>query len=854
MTSTTGGPGDDRSLTRSRGAQLPLSGLRVVDFSTRIASAYCVKLLVDLGADAIRVEPTDGTPLRRASASGSVGRDGDPDGVLFRFLAASTRSVALDLDASAGRVRVDELIDEADVVVHSFLPGDALRFGLDVARLHDRNPALIVASVTPFGHDGPRVDHDVPEFVLQALSGSLYAHGLPGREPLAVGGQQGEWAAGGYAACGITAALVGRASSSRGCHVDASILEAMAVSLVNFPTLVRQFSGRRRPRDPMVVTPGIEAASDGWVALFTITAEQWISFALMIGREDLAVDESLLKFTGRAARLKELQDVITAWTCQRTVAEILELASEFRVPAAPVTDGSTAPDIEHFAERSIYVRNERGGFRHPRPILRWGSAGDRPMTPAPELGPDDDVTFDDLTFDDVRFDDAEFDGPDDDVCASRPLQGVRILDLTAFWAGPHGTLLLAALGADVVKVESIQRPDPLRFSGFAPPTEPLWYEKAPAFHGCNAGKRSVTLNLDDPEGRALFLRLVATADVVIENFTPRVMDNFGLSYETLRAAREDIIMVRMPGYGLDGPWRDVPAFAPTIEAVASLTTITGYADGPPMFAGGVYDPSSGAHAAFAVMAAVLHRRRTGHGQLVELPMAEVGLTATAEMVAEWDAYGARIVRQGNRSLVSAPRGVYRCREADAWIALTVETSRQWNALARLLSDVGCTVDESLAQLSERLERHDELDAMISRWCFELEIRTAERLLRANRIPAARVVSVDDLDDDLHMSERGFWMPIRHRVTGTTLYPGCPFRLGGAMPAFDRPAPTLGEHTEDVLAEVGVTAAAFADLRLRRVVGTVPVGLEAPAVEAEVGAGRDYGGAPLDRLVDDCDGK
>ena len=278
------------------------------------------------------------------------------------------------------------------------------------------------------------------------------------------------------------------------------------------------------------------------------------------------------------------------------------------------------------------------------------------------------------------------------------------MDLTAFWAGPFGTQYLATLGADVIKIESVQRPDPMRFSVTVPPTTEQWYEQGSLFVAINLNKRGITLDLSRSEGRDLFLRLVATADVVVENFTPRVMENFGLAYEVLREVRNDLIMLRMPGWGLDGPWRDRPAFASTMEQASGIAWMTGRPDGPPELPG-ICDPLTGVHAAFAVLAALEERRRTGEGQQVELAMLDLAVNVSVEQVLEHAAYGHRLERQGNRGPAAAPQGVYPTAD-HAWLALAVGTDEEWQALCEVLGNADLAEDVGLRHATGRRAAHD----------------------------------------------------------------------------------------------------------------------------------------------------
>ena len=268
---------------------------------------------------------------------------------------------------------------------------------------------------------------------------------------------------------------------------------------------------------------------DGWVGICTITGQQWKDLCLLMGRPELGDDERYYDATARMNDLDFIHEVLHAWTREKTVDELIELASLVRIPVAPVGDGRRVLEFDHFRERGVYVDSPHGGFVQPRVPYRLEKTPVRPFERAPALD---------------GHPDARFDGE----------PGIRVVDLTAFWAGPVSTSMLADMGADVIKVESIQRPDGMRFAG-AVRNEVMW-EWAHVFHGANPGKRGITLRLDSDEGRELLLRLVEGADVLAENFSVRVMGQLGLSWETLRERNPRLVMLRMPAWGLDGPWRD----------------------------------------------------------------------------------------------------------------------------------------------------------------------------------------------------------------------------------------------------------------------------------------------------------
>jgi len=792
-----------------------LAGVRVLDLSEDLAGSYCTKMLGDAGAEVLKVEPPWGHPLRRWSRTGSLGRDGDPDGVLFRFLAAGQRSVVADLDASAGRERVLELLAASDIVVSSSTAEQLDARGLRFNDIQEGNHQLTVVSLTPFGLTGPRSGQSANDFLLQALSGSLHNHGSWRGEPLAVGGGLGEWIAGAYGAAGALAARARLHRTGGGELVDVSTLEAYAVTLVCYPSVAASVRGGVRRRATVEMVPGIEPCKDGFVGLTTLTAQQWHDFLAMIDRPDLVENAQLDTARARIAHEAELRPVIHGWTEQHLVGEIVELAATFRVPAAPVLNGATLPQFKPLADRGLFTSNPRGGFSHPRPPFLSTATEPRPVAPAPSVGEHAATPFRS-----VRTASPP-NGSDAGGCL--PLEGVRVLDVTAFWAGPSATQFLATLGADVIKVESVQRPDSMRFNVSVSPKIERWWEQGYLFLSANLNKRGITLNLGDDRGRELFLQLAAQSDVVIENFTPRVMENFKLTYDAIREVRPDVVMVSMPGWGLEGPWRDRPGFATTMEQASGMAFVTGYNDGPPM-SPGLCDPLAGVHGAFAVLAALEERRRTGRGQHVEVPMIDLAVNVSAEQILEFEAYGELMTRRGNRCLQAAPQGVYACAGADAWLALSVTTEEQWQALCEAIGARSWAADPELATVDQRHTAHDRIDAEIGAWCADQELTAALDALRA--AGAQPVVPAYAIDEDRQMQARGFWEPVIHSVVGEHRYPGWPMRLSGGPGSWYRsPAPLLGQHNEEVLTGLlGLAAEEMADLQQAGVIGERPLGL------------------------------
>lgn len=790
----------------------PLSGVRVVELATGIAGPYAGKLLTDAGAEVLKVEPPEGDPLRRWSASGTSLAPGT-DGPLFRFLNASKRSRAIDWTTAAGREALLALAAEADLVIESVGP----EAGLDATVLAARAPSTSLVSVSWFGRSGPWSDRPATEFTLQAWAGSTGLRGTVDRPPLAAGGRLGEWLGGAYAALGGVTALLAARANGRGQHADVSLLEVVHLAMAPFVTIGESFTpgGRKVPR--MLEIPSVEPARDGYVGFCTITNQQWRDFLVLIGRDDLVDDAELAYWLSRDQRRHEVYGWIHAWTRQHTIEEIIERASVLRIPVAPIGDGRTIPAMDHFRVRGVFVPAPGASWMQPRVPYRLGRGSVRPFRPSPGLGQGGDRAWVEPH--------VEATPPGAGAHPAMPFAGLRIIDFTIFWAGPTVTHWLAAFGADVIKVESIQRPDGIRFATTQPPTADRWWEWSPLYNGINPGKRGITLDLGQPRGAALARGLIAKADVVVENFSPRVLDNLGLRYDDLARENPRLVMIRMPAFGLDGPWRDRVGFAQTMEQISGMAWLTGFADGPPVIPRGLCDPLAGVHATFALLLALEHRRRTGEGQLVEVPMVEAALNATAEQTLEWQAHATLLARDGNRGPVGAPQNLYACLGNEQWVALAVETDGQWAALARVLGHPTWAMDPALAHAPGRRVRHAAIDAELGRWCAARERDTLVETLLAAGIPAAPVVLSAEISRNPQLRARGFFEPVAHPVNGMHEIPAPPVRFAGRSRWYTRPAPTLGQHTEEVLGSVlGCSAAELADLRAAGIIGTRPVGV------------------------------
>jgi len=560
-----------------------LQGLRVIDFSNRISGAYVSKLLADAYADVIKLEPPEGDPLRNWSASHQdlAGKDG----ALFQFLNCSKRSVvALPEDPAAL-----ELIDGADLVVETFAPGS-----FDGRGYCERFPGLVVLSISAFGQEGPYRGRPSSDLTIQAESGGISGRGLPSQPPIQCGGRVTEWIGGTFAAVAALAAVMRARRTGQGEYVDFSLCEVMNIGSSVYADLMSSLLGRPDFPGPgrTVELPSIEPTLDGWVGFNTNSRQQFNDFCLLIERPELADGEVEWWNIGvRNQHMDEWNEIVRAWTTQHPTEEVVERAALLRIPVAPVNSGRTVFDHPHFQARGNFVPNPRSGFLQPAPSYLLGGERPRPPEPSPALGEHSGKIEAASRVHASGTSPAQAKNPE------LPLAGVRILDSTAWWAGPSACQMLAHLGADVIRMEACQKPDGMRMTGGAFIAKPTWWERSHITLAANTNKRGITLNLAHPKGLDLCKKLLGTCDIFVENFSPRVVEGFGLDWDSVHALNPRVIQVRMPAFGLSGPWRDNVGFAQTMEQISGLAWVTGHADDQPRIQRGPCDPLAGMHAA-----------------------------------------------------------------------------------------------------------------------------------------------------------------------------------------------------------------------------------------------------------------
>jgi len=786
-----------------------LSPYRVLDLTDHRGHLTGAALAA-LGADVVAIEPPGGSAARRV-APYATGVEG-PEASLTHFAYnRNKRSVVLDLTTPHGREDLLRLVDGADVLIESEDPGRLASLGLDATTLLARNPALVVASLTPFGQDGPKAGWAHTDLTLMASGCTLAFTGDADRAPVRVATPQGYHFGAASAIGGILLALHQRAVSGCGQHIDVAAQCTVALgtqagvlaSGANAPTPTRTAGGAKAG---IIELRFVYPAADGWVSITHVfgtaigpgtarlmqwaqeeghcdaelAGKDWANYAVL-----LESGEEPLENWQRA------RDAVEALCRSKTKAELLAGAMTRNLYLAPISSPRDVVESNQLRHRSFFAPVEHPATGRTVEAPAFFAKVRGPELPrlgrAPLLGEHTREVLEEAPRSPAVG------TPTHPGSTALPLAGLKVLDFTWSIAGPHHTRVLADAGATVVKVESARRPDAAR--GFLPVHDNApGAEQSALFDDMNAGKLSLGIDLSVPESMDVIHDLVRWADVVTESYTPKAMRAWGLDYENLRRINPSIVMLSTCLAGQDGPLASFAGFGNLGAALAGFYGLAGWPDRPPAGPFGAYTDYTSTHFILGTLLAALdHRRRTGEGAFIDLAQSEAATWFLAPALLEWTVNGVVAERAGNRDRDLAPHGVYPAAGTDRWVAIACRDDRDWSALAELLG----RTDLAALPIAERHRRHDELDELIAAWTSTRSDAEAEAALQARGVPAHLVASSVECLADPQLAYRGHFVDLDH-PSRRCLVERTRFALGRTPTVVERRPPFLGEHNAEIL--------------------------------------------------------
>jgi crotonobetainyl-CoA:carnitine CoA-transferase CaiB-like acyl-CoA transferase len=777
-------------------ADAALSHLRVLELAEGIAGPYCTKLMAGFGAEVIKVERPITGDRTRASGPFSENQPGAERSIPFLWLNTGKKSITLDASRPEGIAAIKDLVQLIEVVVIDWSPRSRATAGLDHSALLAVNPQLVVVSVTPFGLTGPYRDFEADEITYYAMSGSMYVTGDPARAPLVTRPAICQYTAGMHAYIAALLALFRRTKTGEGEHVDLSIQESAMenIEVVLAEQLHANKTAKRRNDEHVLVPWQIHPCKDGYAAIVGGPMRNWLK-AVDLFEEPLLLTDKYRHMARRMQHRDEVASLMRPWLSRHTREEVYRIGQAGGLAFGFLASLDEAFHSPQHKGRDFLVSIDHpvvGKHRYCGPPFRLAEAWRSER--APLLGEHNNEILGRLGR--QRSSVTARDKPATKERSHQPLAGIRIVDLTHDWAGPHATRLLADYGAEVIKIECIKRLDAMRGGR----KENQAYNHHPRWHQINRNKRSITLNLNAPRDLQIFRELVKRSDIVVENSRVGVMKRFGADYESLRQLKPDLIYLSMSAFGQTGPEAGRAGYGGTIEAVAGIQSLTAYdATSRPMRIKEM-DVTNGILGACALMTALIDRQRTGRGQWIDLSEQEAATAGlVGELMLEHAMNGTRFVPQGNRHRRYAPQGCYRCAREDQWVTLVVRSDAEWLKLCDVIGQPGLGSDARFRTEGGRAQNHDALDQIMERWTAARTHIEAMTQLQIVRIAAGAVLTAAELMADPHLEERAFFLSANDG--SGSRYPGLPFQLSAGGGEIHRRGPDLGADNEYVVCEL-----------------------------------------------------
>lgn len=794
-----------------------LSHLRVIEIGSSAATSYCARLFSDFGADVQKVEPPIGDPLRRSAPLTPRGQS-----AWFAFLSFKKSSIVIDPTKPDAATRLSALIEDCDILVDGRDIDSADCPSIDIAAIRKRRPELIYLEASWFGGVGPYAGFAATDSTLRALAGLVKLVGPAEGPPLLAPDFQTGILAGLWGFIAAVSSVVGRMQGGPGRSWSLSVFESsIALSeYLMFEAFERGDVMRRIGINSFWPgSIGIYATRKGQLGVTLGTPAQWRAFCDILGLSELRDDPALALLEDRLQHMEQIERQFMPRLKKRTALEWFAEGLKRKIPMVPVPEIS---DLLQDTEKKLHgaivpvLLGEEKAFT-------VGSVQRLTLTPPRRGGkipaPGEQEGFPNCSRHPISSALGAHGYRDPN---RQPLHGVRVIDFSMGWAGPLCTRTLADLGADVIKIEAIQYPDWWRGVDRRPAyVDGQMYERTARFCIMNRNKRGLTLDLRRPQGVALAKRLLANADIVVNNYSVDVLPKLGLGCDVLRALNPRLVMMSMSAFGANSAYRDCRAYGSTLEQGSGLPSVIGKANGRPVMSHVAFgDAVGGLNGCAAVLVALLHARSTGQGQFIDLAQIECMMPFAAPWITVQSIDGMPPRRYGNRHPQFVPHGCFRCAGADNWIVVAATDEDMWYRLALLIGRSDWAEDASLKSAEARRAIEHVIETCIAAWTLTRDPDQAMSELQAVNVAAGVARLPIDLLNDRQLRSRAFLQEVDRAFIGRHPQPSMPIREGAKPSAIHAAAPTLGQHNREILSGLlGLSDAEIAQLVGEGIIGT-----------------------------------
>jgi crotonobetainyl-CoA:carnitine CoA-transferase CaiB-like acyl-CoA transferase len=807
-----GSPGENKGKYRDI-----LEGILVLDLADE-KGGYCSRLLADLGAEVIKIEPPGGDPSRSLGPFHTAGAGSESFSLSFFYNNLNKKSVILDITSDKGKQAFERLLEKADILVDTCLPEHLDRLNLGAEHLRRRNPGLIHLSITPFGHSGPKAAYRASDSIVSAAGGRTYVCSDGSGKPAKLFGMQSWYTASLFGAVSVLIRLRERKRTGGGDFIDLSAQEAVASTLDH--VLVDYFSDGRIVcrQDSSIQDRNFSAVpcKDGHILLTVL--RNWDTLVEILASENRSKDLLDKKWQDPDYREKHFDfilKIIKEWAGEHTKQELFELGQAMGFPWAPIATAREILDSPQLTSRRFFMEGNLSGQKVPIPGFPYEFNSWTPTSslPPPLPGehtieiigklenPDTQEKKHNQKHELLKYNSS--------YLIDNIFKNLRVLDMSRMLSGPYATRILADFGAEVIKVQTEKT------SRGAEQNDTAY------FNTWNRNKRSIRLNLDTAEAREHFLKLVAISDILVENYSPRVMANWGLTYDRLKEANPSLIMLSISAMGQTGPWKDYVGFAATFHALSGLISASSEGTDPPASIGHAYgDVVAGLYGAFALLAALEFRDKTGKGLYIDLSAYEslCALLGPALMHTALAQDPNARDRWCEDYEGAVPDGCYPCLGNDRWCALTIKNESEWKAFGRILGQPGMGSDK-LSTPAGRKENRHVIDAVIRRWTEARSAESVEKSLQEAGIAAAVVQNAEDISKDGQLAARKFLVSLKQQKLGDIIADRSVLWPRHLEPDEWKAAPMLGEADFEVFVKrLGMPEETFRDCVRRGIIG------------------------------------